>query len=223
MKNIELSSFIIGVLFTSGIWFVLWRKISSIAKRKRGEMKREIKRDYSDRITFLETKKDKLQEENKKLNSELYKTKTELSEENNKLNSELHKTKTELSIVKLERDNDIKKLSDIVKRNIKDPRSKFAEEALNRLGYKCIYHDEISHVHTWEEEVEEEIEGYDCGGYCDSASADGTCYNKYCIGNGGGATSTYSYTETRSEEVIDSPAYVEVVKDSEINPLMSVS
>lgn len=197
MKNIELSSFIIGVLFSSGIWFVLSRKISSFSKRKRGE----IKREYSDRITFLETKKDKLQEENSKLNSELY------------------KTKTELSIVKLERDNNIKKLSDIVKRNIKDTRSKFAEEALNRLGYKCIYHAEISHVHTWEEVIEEEVEFDDCGGNCNCVGPDGSCLNKYC----GLGSRTYEYTVTNTEEVIDSPAYVEVVKDFESNPLLSLS
>ena len=128
----------------------------------------------------------------------------------------MNNTKTELSIVKLERDDDIQQLSDIVKENLKDIRSKLAEKALNRLGYKCIYHDEKSHYHTWEEEVEEEIENYDCGGYCDSASADGTCYSKYCVRNGATGTYTYQYTETKSEKVIDSPAYVEVIKDSEI-------
>ncbi len=132
---------------------------------------------------------------------------TSLKQQNNQLSTDLQNIQIELNITRLEQNGDIQKLSDIVTQNRRDSRSYLAEQALVRLGYQCIYHEEKFHYE--ENEVEEEVEGWDCGGFCDSADANGNCWNPYC------GAGSYIRTYTEDVKVIDSPAYVEVVKCSD--------
>lgn len=178
---------VFGFLLSNGLWLLIWRRTIKFSTQKRSSLKRSM--------TLLDNQ---------------FKDQTRQFQDQTQ---QLKNLKTELLIISMEKDKNIESLVNIVTENVtpffkKGTKYELAENALSRLGYQRIYHQEESHFREWT--TEEEVYN-DCGGSCNSQDSQGNCCNPFCIQSGG---TSYTDITTHREKIIDKPAYVEVVRQS---------